>query len=382
MPPHAVPRDLLDSGHFVVTTWPTWIKCGRITQELNHSEDEAVIQIGWNIMDHSSGHTKSSGLRITPRFDYGDPTGSDMGVAHGIRGIMVDELPIDDVSTLDYITPMAMRINQGWQTSVRTPDNCDLIIGFSNDSGLRWSEETQLWPDADHTTTDGTMVLFVSNNSQTLHVTDRKSRKLDFGMTDADNPQIVIHKASDNFYDEGSISYDNGTKVVTLTGGTWPSYAADAQVSIYFNNNWYDVASRDSDTEITLTTGPGTDKTSDTYVLTDTINRYMVIGANDGSESRVQSVNSDLAFYKNTNKVILFGTDGNHIATADDQKLGFWGATPVVQPASADQAEVTMTTISGSGADADINSNFSALATLVNQIRSDLVDSGLIKGSA
>lgn len=40
--------------------------------------------------------------------------------------------------------------------------------------------------------------------------------------------------------------------------------------------------------------------------------------------------------------VALGSTTGTKIGTATTQKLGFWGVTPVVQPASADQADITL----------------------------------------
>lgn len=74
------------------------------------------------------------------------------------------------------------------------------------------------------------------------------------------------------------------------------------------------------------------------------------------------------------------------------EKVAFLGATPVVQPADADQAAITdssggtadgtVAAVSGSGADADINNNFAEVVTLLNQLRADLVTLGLIKGSA
>lgn len=78
-------------------------------------------------------------------------------------------------------------------------------------------------------------------------------------------------------------------------------------------------------------------------------------------------------------------TNGLKLGTAATQKLGFWGATPVVRPASASQAAVTMASVgatNSSDVSATINANFTALATLVNQLRADLVTVGAIKGSA
>ena len=73
-------------------------------------------------------------------------------------------------------------------------------------------------------------------------------------------------------------------------------------------------------------------------------------------------------------------TTGSKIGTATAQKLGFWGVTPVIQPASGDQAVVSGT------ADSTYSGNevtlINDIATLVNQLRSDLIDAGVIKGSA
>lgn len=62
-----------------------------------------------------------------------------------------------------------------------------------------------------------------------------------------------------------------------------------------------------------------------------------------------------------------------------------FSAAPVVQPASANQAALSLD-VDVTGADtvdkAAINTNFTALQTLVNQLRTDLIALGLIKGSA
>lgn len=118
--------------------------------------------------------------------------------------------------------------------------------------------------------------------------------------------------------------------------------------------------------------------------------------------------------------VVTGSTTGSKLPQAATQKLGLWGVTPIVQPASANQAAVgtlattALTNSTGGTADGtlaavgvtgatnpsdvsgDINNNFTELAvklvntvtdlgalrTLVNQIRSDLVAAGALKGSA
>jgi hypothetical protein len=85
-------------------------------------------------------------------------------------------------------------------------------------------------------------------------------------------------------------------------------------------------------------------------------------------------------------KNMVFNTStGTKIGTGTSQKIGFWNATPIVQPASANQAAVSLD-VDVTGTDlvdkAAINANFTSIQTLINQLRSDMVSSGLIKGSA
>ena len=69
-------------------------------------------------------------------------------------------------------------------------------------------------------------------------------------------------------YNTGTIAYTNSTRAVTLTGGTWPSYAAFCTLSIA--GVQYQVASRDSDSQVTLSVNnnPGADVAAGaSYVL-------------------------------------------------------------------------------------------------------------------
>jgi len=91
-------------------------------------------------------------------------------------------------------------------------------------------------------------------------------------------------------------------------------------------------------------------------------------------------------------------TTGTKIGTAVTQKLGFWDKTPVVQPAAANQAALTNSTggtyngtlanVSSGGVGSGncsatvVNDNFTDIYTLLNEIRTALVNVGIIKGSA
>jgi hypothetical protein len=93
--------------------------------------------------------------------------------------------------------------------------------------------------------------------------------------------------------------------------------------------------------------------------------------------------------------LVLGTTTGSKIGTAATQKLGFWNATPAVQPSGASQAALTDSsggtadgTVSAVGAtnsgdvSGTINNNFKEVVTLLNAIRSALVTVGIIKGAA
>lgn len=99
--------------------------------------------------------------------------------------------------------------------------------------------------------------------------------------------------------------------------------------------------------------------------------------------------------------IALGTTSGSKIGTATAQKLGFWNATPIVQPAGAAQAEVTATSADGEIAALTfstdpvkaecealrdkcelVGDDARAAIVLVNALRTALVNAGLIKGSA
>jgi hypothetical protein len=94
--------------------------------------------------------------------------------------------------------------------------------------------------------------------------------------------------------------------------------------------------------------------------------------------------------------VLTLGTStGLKIGGATAQKLGFWNATPIVQPAGAAQGAITDSTGSSATttlvtvrndttahAASDAQDNDHILYTLVNAMRTALVNAGIMKGSA
>lgn len=88
---------------------------------------------------------------------------------------------------------------------------------------------------------------------------------------------------------------------------------------------------------------------------------------------------------KDSRNIIVGSTTGTQISTTTNQKIGFHGSSPVIQSASANQAVLSLD-VDVTGTDtvdkAAINTNFTNIQTLVNQLRTDLINKGLIKGSA
>jgi hypothetical protein len=75
-------------------------------------------------------------------------------------------------------------------------------------------------------------------------------------------------------------------------------------------------------------------------------------------------------------------TDGIQLAGSGDDKLGFYGVTPVVQPTGAAQAALTLTTATSGGFGFSTATAFDAAVAQLEEIRASLVALGLIKGSA
>lgn len=83
--------------------------------------------------------------------------------------------------------------------------------------------------------------------------------------------------------------------------------------------------------------------------------------------------------------ITVGSTTGTKIGTATTQKIGFYNAAPVAQPASANQAAANQSS-DFSGSDTvnkqTVLTAVVAVENLANQLRSDLIALGLIKGSA
>lgn len=74
--------------------------------------------------------------------------------------------------------------------------------------------------------------------------------------------------------------------------------------------------------------------------------------------------------------------DGVCVGQSITDKIGFYGlATPIVQPSGTSQAAYTKTTTTTTTTTA-LTVDITALAVLVNKMRTDLIALGLIKGSA
>jgi hypothetical protein len=82
------------------------------------------------------------------------------------------------------------------------------------------------------------------------------------------------------------------------------------------------------------------------------------------------------------NNIVAGTTTGVKVGTAITQKLGFYNATPIVQPAAAAQAAVVTTGATSSTPFGYTEAQANAIVALVNEMRSVLVNLGLMKGAA
>ncbi len=119
------------------------------------------------------------------------------------------------------------------------------------------------------------------------------------------------------------------------------------------------------------------------------------------------SLNSSFSLADGVNIFINGGSTGTQISTHPAYKMGFWGVTPIIQPASANQATAgTMTTVGsntgtagaglsliGDTTSADqsaalmndlraLQEDNAAQSVLLEAMRTALVNAGLMKGSA
>lgn len=74
--------------------------------------------------------------------------------------------------------------------------------------------------------------------------------------------------------------------------------------------------------------------------------------------------------------------DGTTLGQTATDKVGFWGATPIVQPTNANQAAAgTTASTTTSPAGYTTTTQATNLALLVDAMRTALVNAGIMKGS-
>jgi hypothetical protein len=106
---------------------------------------------------------------------------------------------------------------------------------------------------------------------------------------------------------------------------------------------------------------------------------------------QAMTVGGDVTIADTHNLILNTGT-GTKIGTATSQKLGFWNATPIIQPAGSAQAALTDSTTGTAGTTVNdgtgtysqtiTNNNNATILALLGAIRTALVNAGLMKGSA
>lgn len=106
---------------------------------------------------------------------------------------------------------------------------------------------------------------------------------------------------------------------------------------------------------------------------------YLTFVTTNSSEGITVQQHLTMADAKN---IVLDSTTGTKIGTATTQKLGFYNATPIAQRSGAAQAAVVGTAATNSSPYGYSQAQADAIVTLLNEIRTTLVNLGLMKGSA
>lgn len=75
-------------------------------------------------------------------------------------------------------------------------------------------------------------------------------------------------------------------------------------------------------------------------------------------------------------------TDGTTLGQSASDKISFYGVTPVVRRAGSAQAAVPTTAATASSPYGYSEAQANAIVTLVNEMRTVLVNAGLMKGAA
>lgn len=81
-------------------------------------------------------------------------------------------------------------------------------------------------------------------------------------------------------------------------------------------------------------------------------------------------------------QVTYNSADGAQMGASATEKVGFWGATPVVQRSGSSQAALTLVTTSQGGYGFVSTTGFSAFIAQLEEIRAALVQYGFLKGSS
>ena len=252
-----------------------------------------------------------------------------------------------------------------------------------------------------------TMQAYSTHSTSYAGVYAQGSNALYFGQllhTSASYVTNGILKA-DNVYIGGSapeIYFQNGTTgdVVISTGG-YPvtnERARFTTTTTTFSNSIFKVGNsagtgvftfRDlvgtASTSNAIYVGTATPSASNYILAWDTASTYVnAIGANSvyiqAGATNVIRIGSTFCIFSDGVNIQTNTTTGTKIGTATTQKIGFWNATPIVQPSGATQAAPAAYATGAFGLDSD--ANMQALYDLVVAMRTAMVNSGLMKGAA
>lgn len=311
------------------------------------------------------------------------------------RALLIEQADGDDLVWYDTINELCKFPLRGADvgTDIFSVDAINKRVGIFTQTGLGPTDALFVVGRRE-TTLAGALAFAAFFGSGTAFFTLRDTSGDVEGLFGCDNTGFIFSAVTDHRFNlrwgnsvgSGNQQYVRGERggewqFLSLGAGTWGAYNTTDTATNYervrgrWSGNVYGIFAENGGTGTLRDVRLGVSTSYFGYDATNT--RLTIVGD---------------TFLSEGTDFILGTTTGTKIGTATTQKLGFWNATPIVQPASANQAALTNSTggaydgtlaaVVGTGADATINNNFTDLFTLLNEMRSVMVNEGLMKGAA
>lgn len=281
---------------------------------------------------------------------------------------------------------MAIGYNYGPNTSLHSTDDCGFGIHWEScyiTGGDRWCEfmfDCRLPDGTDHRFMQHNYIFGDPTDKNGLSASNTTIRTGTLFLKEFDNTIVITGNlsASPPNFELAQSFYLNFTVNNALVMAQKDSAGTgNAQLYLCDSNNQTRIVNANG-FSLNDCTNPIIDGKNSMRILHGSAARTIKLG------NFAQSAYLNLVFSSDWTAMVLSLDTATKLAF-NVTEMGFFGSTTTARPASANQAAVSLD-VDVTGSDtvdkAAINANFSAIQTLVNEIRANLVSLNLIKGAA